>query len=95
MRALLAFHVPYLVPCTRAAAIRLVHPDKNAERGPATAMLAERIFEKLKEEFAKIKDEIGDTATAPVQMAASGKADASWGKDNASEVKLDPGSRAT
>ena len=68
------------------AAIRLVHPDKNADRGPATVMLAERVFEKLKQEFAKIQHELGDTATAPVEMAASGKVDSAWGVDNSGDV---------
>ena len=70
-------------------AIRLVHPDKNGDRGPAHLMLAERVFEQLKQEFAKIANEIGDTATAPVEMHSTGPVDSAWNKDNANEVKGD------
>ena len=39
-------------------------------------------------EFAKIQDEVGDTA-APVTQEASGPVNAAWGIDNSDEVKGD------
>ena len=65
---------------TNAAA--QVHPDQQHGKSVYEQLLAERIFEKLKLEFAKIADEIGDTATAPVSMTSTAPADSAWSTSN-------------
>ena len=47
-----------------------------------------RLLRCAQQEWAKIEDEVGDTA-APVTQQTTGPVDASWGIDNSSEVKGD------